>query len=115
MARRVALQRGLGLVAGSVVAWLVPGGVCGQAAKLAKAAVSYVDVGTAPGKDCDDCVQFVPGADAKAMGACRIVDGPISPHGHCIAFTPKAGRAGAPTSAQESQGQTLAQVPQNVR
>ena len=90
MARRVALQRGLGLVAGPAIAWLMPGDVCGQGARLAKAAVSYVDSGAPPGKDCDDCTQFVPGADAKAMGTCRIVDGPISPHGHCIAFTPKA-------------------------
>jgi hypothetical protein len=93
-ARRAVLQRGLGLVAGPVVAWLVPAGVCGQgAAKLAKDAVSYVDLGTVRGKDCDDCAQFVPGADAKALGTCRIVEGPISPHGHCIAFTAKTGGA----------------------
>jgi hypothetical protein len=117
MARRVVLQRGLGLVTGPVVAWLVPTGVCGQAAKLAKAAVSYVDVGTAPGKDCDDCVQFVPGADAKAMGTCRIVDGPISPHGHCIAFTPKAGKtsSAAPREPEPRSVAQVAQVPQNVR
>jgi hypothetical protein len=93
VARRAVLQRGLGLVAAPVVAWLVPAAVSAQGAKLAKAAVSYVDVGTVSGKDCDDCTQFVPGADAKAMGTCRIVDGPISPHGHCIAFTPKAAAA----------------------
>ena len=98
MARRVALQRGLGLVAGPAVAWLMPAAVWGQGAKLAKAAVSYVDAGTVPGKDCDDCTQFVPGADANAVGSCRIVDGPISPRGHCIAFTPKAGGVRSPRS-----------------
>jgi hypothetical protein len=44
------------------------------------------------GKDCDDCSQFVPGATPDAPGTCRIVEGAISPHGHCIAFTPKARR-----------------------
>jgi hypothetical protein len=62
------------------------------AAKLAKAAVRYTDAGTAAGKDCDDCSQFVPGASATDAATCRIVEGTISPHGHCIAFTPKAKR-----------------------
>ena len=115
VARRVVLQRGLGLAAAPAVAWLMPATVCGQGAKLAKAAVSYVDVGTVPGKDCDDCLQFVPGADAKAVGTCRIVDGPISPHGHCIAFTPKPPGARTSTSGEEPAGRSAAQVPQNVR
>ena len=115
VARRVVLQRGLGLVAGSAVAWLMPAAVCGQGVRLAKAAVSYVDVGNVPGKDCDDCTQFVPGADANAVGTCRIVDGPISPHGHCIAFTPKASGTRSSTSVAEAEGRSLAQVPQNVR
>ena len=48
--------------------------------------------GAVPDQDCDDCVQFVPGATAKAPGSCRIVKGPISPHGHCIAFAAKPRR-----------------------
>jgi uncharacterized membrane protein len=58
------------------------------AGKLTKAEVKYQDKGNA-GKDCDDCIQFIPGAMAKAAGTCKVVEGVISPHGYCIAFTPK--------------------------
>ena len=84
---RLALTSGVGLAAG--LGWRA---TSAQAAKLSKQAVQYTDAGTAPGKDCDDCSQFEPGPSASAAGSCRIVDGAISPHGHCIAFTPKAKR-----------------------
>ena len=58
------------------------------AAKLSKSDVKYQDKPNA-GKDCDDCLQFIPGATAKAPGTCKIVDGPVSPHGYCLAFTPR--------------------------
>ena len=57
------------------------------AKKLHKADVQYVDRSPAEGRDCDDCLHFVPGRSADAAGTCRIVEGPISPHGHCAAFT----------------------------
>jgi hypothetical protein len=57
-------------------------------AKLAKAAVKYQDKPSG-GKDCDDCLHFIPGATAKAKGKCKVVEGVISPHGYCTAFTPK--------------------------
>jgi hypothetical protein len=60
--------------------------------KLAKSVVQYEDVGKKKGADCDDCVQFIPGKTASALGTCQIVEGEISPHGHCIAFTPKPGK-----------------------
>ena len=41
------------------------------------------------GKDCDDCVQFVAGEGPKVAGSCKVVAGVISPHGYCLAFTPK--------------------------
>jgi hypothetical protein len=34
-------------------------------------------------------MQFIPGATPKANGTCKVVEGVISPHGYCIAFTPK--------------------------
>lgn len=97
-ARRAALQRGLGVVAG--VALAAGAGLAAKStqaaqaaqaapAKLAQSVVKYVDVGKDPGKDCDDCLQFVPGKTAQADGSCKIVEGTIKPHGHCIAFTPK--------------------------
>jgi len=42
-----------------------------------------------PDKDCDDCSQFVPGKTVKDTGTCKLVEGDINPHGHCLAFTPK--------------------------
>jgi hypothetical protein len=59
------------------------------AEKLPKSAVQYDETTRTAGRDCDDCTQFVPGPNTKARGTCRIVDGDISPHGHCIAFTPR--------------------------
>ena len=56
--------------------------------KLTKAAVKYQDKPSG-GKDCDDCLQFIPGATPKAKGQCKVVEGAISPNGYCIAFTPK--------------------------
>ena len=89
ISRRVALQRGLGTITGIALV-----GVAGTSAgagetKLAKSAVQYVNAGKDEGKDCDDCAQFVPGKTAKDNGTCKIVEGTINPHGHCIAFTPK--------------------------
>ena len=86
--RRAALRTGLGAgVAVAIVA--LHGRALAQAAKLAKDAVKYTDHGTARGKDCDDCSQYIAPAKAGEAPTCRIVEGPISAHGHCIAFTPK--------------------------
>ena len=61
------------------------------AGKLTKAEVKYQDK-SASSKDCDDCMQFIPGAKPDANGTCKVVDGVISPHGYCLAFTPKPKR-----------------------
>lgn len=89
--RRAVLAEGLALSATALVsafamrrAWAVE--------KLPKAAVQYDEATRMPGRDCDDCVQFIAGPSAQAMGACRIVAGDISPHGHCIAFSPRSKR-----------------------
>lgn len=60
-----------------------------QPAKLPKDAVKYTDAGNVAGKDCDDCSQYVAGRAAGESASCKIVEGPINPHGHCIAFSPK--------------------------
>jgi hypothetical protein len=49
----------------------------------------YTDTGNVPGKDCDDCSQYVPGPTPKDAPTCKLVEGAISAHGHCIAFSPK--------------------------
>ena len=58
------------------------------AAKAAKSAMQYQDK-PHNGQDCDDCLQYIPGKTKTAMGECKIVEGPISPTGWCIAFVKK--------------------------
>jgi hypothetical protein len=35
-------------------------------------------------------MQFVPGPKPDANGTCKVVDGPISPNGWCVAYVKKA-------------------------
>lgn len=89
VSRRNALQAGLGAITGVALVSVAATGAWAADGKLAKTAVKYVDDGKVEGKDCDDCMQFVPGKTAKDPGTCKIVEGAINPHGHCIAFSPK--------------------------
>lgn len=43
-------------------------------------------------KSCANCMQFVPGASAKALGGCKIIPGDteISPQAYCMAWAKKA-------------------------
>ena len=89
VSRRRAMRRAAGLGLGATIVWMSSGAARAQA-KIAKDAVKYTDNGNLPGKDCDDCQQYLPPATAGDAAGCRIVEGAISPHGHCIAFTPRA-------------------------
>ena len=89
VSRRNALQRGLSAITGVALVSVTAAGAWAADGKLAKTAVQYVDDGKVEGKDCDDCIQFVPGKTAKVPGTCKIVEGAIHPNGHCIAFSPK--------------------------
>jgi hypothetical protein len=88
LSRRLALRRSAALGLGTAVVWATALPASAQA-KLAKAAVKYVDKGDVAGKDCDDCLHYIAPARAQEPASCRIVEGPISPHGHCAAFTPR--------------------------
>ena len=88
LSRRCALRRTAALGLGATIAWVAAAPARAQA-KLAKDAVKYVDKGDVPGKDCDDCLQYIAPARPGDPASCKLVEGPISPHGHCIAFTPK--------------------------
>lgn len=79
----------------SILAWLAAapalafiGKTLAEDGKAKKADMKYQDKPNA-GKDCDDCIHFIPGKSAKAMGTCKIVEGPISPSGWCIEFQQK--------------------------
>src|SRR3954464_14166890 len=89
ISRRSLLKKTLTFMAG-IAAVPVLGSVPNvrAAGKLTKAEVKYQEKASA-GKDCDDCLQFIAGATPKASGTCKVVAGVISPHGYCIAFTPK--------------------------
>jgi hypothetical protein len=89
VSRRSLVKGGVCALAGIAIASLTGTRVSAADTKLAKSAVQYVDAGKEQGKDCDDCIQFIPGKTPEAMGTCKIVEGEINPHGHCIAFTPK--------------------------
>jgi len=86
--RREALAAASWFIGAAALAALLPScAVLGQV-KLAKSAIAYQETAK-NGKDCDDCIQFVPGTSAQAPATCKIVEGTVSPHGYCRAFTPK--------------------------
>jgi hypothetical protein len=87
LTRRCAL-RSAALGLGAAILWPAATPAHAQA-KLAKDAVKYVDQGDVPGKDCDDCIHYIAPAKPGEHASCRLVDGPVSPHGHCLAFTPR--------------------------
>ncbi|WP_459199382.1 high-potential iron-sulfur protein [Ralstonia pseudosolanacearum] len=42
------------------------------------------------GKRCADCTAFKPGAEsAPDTGTCKVIGGPVSPNGWCMAFSPR--------------------------
>jgi hypothetical protein len=87
--RRLLVKRGICALTGIAIASLAGTKALAADPKLAKSAVQYEDLAKKEGSNCDDCIQFIPGKIATAMGTCKIVEGEINPHGHCIAFTPK--------------------------
>ena len=82
--RRIALKRCAALVAATCAAR----GSLAQT-KASKKAMQYQD---APknGQQCDTCMQWIPPPSAGAPGGCKVVEGPISPKGWCVAYVKKA-------------------------
>jgi hypothetical protein len=89
VSRRALIKNSIRALAGIAVVSLTGPNTLAAETKLAKSVVQYEDVGKQKDADCDDCAQFIPGKTANALGTCKIVEGEISPHGHCVAFTPK--------------------------
>ena len=89
--RRSLIKGAVLLVGAAIVSSLATANKAFADTKLAKADVKYQDEPKA-GKDCDDCIQFIPGKTSKVKGTCKIVEGDISPTGYCLAFTPKPKR-----------------------
>lgn len=83
--RRQLLARGMIMLAGIPVLTL---GRVALAGKASKSDFHYQDH-PSEGKRCADCAEFLAAQAADSAGACRIVAGPISPNGWCMAFTKK--------------------------
>ena len=90
MLRRQFLK--LGGVALATIPVMVVSGRAGAATNTAlRTALKYQ--GKPEGdKRCANCLQFVPGANAKALGGCKVIQGDteISPQGYCTAWVKKA-------------------------
>ncbi len=72
----------------AAIPWLAAAGRAMAQAKASKATMKYQDK-PSDGKDCESCLQFVPGSSRTANGTCKVVEGAISPHGWCVAFAAK--------------------------
>jgi hypothetical protein len=57
--------------------------------KASKQAMKYQDQ-PKDGQRCDQCMQFIPPAKKGEQGGCKVVEGPISPSGWCIAYVKKS-------------------------
>ena len=87
LSRRTLLRRGT-IVLGSIA--LIPIVIHSQAAKAASAAKGMLHYQESPkdGKSCSDCTSFRPSTTPDSdIGTCKILEGPISPHGWCMAFS----------------------------
>ncbi|MBV8155742.1 MAG: high-potential iron-sulfur protein [Candidatus Eremiobacteraeota bacterium] len=60
-----------------------------QSSKSSKDSMHYQSTPN-NGMQCSGCKFFMPGKDADADGSCQIVEGGISPHGFCIAYSAKS-------------------------
>lgn len=81
---RRALLKGAALLAGIVAIPVV----AEAAGSVPKAAMKYQDHPKG-NEECSNCMQFIPGKSAGAMGECKVVAGPISPKGWCVAYVKK--------------------------
>ena len=79
------LLKGAALAAGLAA---VPWAARGQA-KASKEAMKYQDQPKGD-QTCDNCAQWIPGPTPDAKGACKVVEGEISPKGWCIVWVKKS-------------------------
>jgi hypothetical protein len=85
--RRGLLRHGLGLGMG-VLFIAVAGSARGEAKKISQGAVRYVVNDKTPGETCSRCRYYTPALSSQESGSCLMVEGPISPRGHCREFAP---------------------------
>lgn len=89
LSRRGLLKGGAMLASMVVVATTAAVTSMPAIAGVTKLAMQYRD--TPNGKqECSNCTLYVPGSSSGASGACKVVDGSISPRGYCLAYAAKA-------------------------
>lgn len=77
------------LLAGAAAApGLLVSPVASAQQKVPQASVKYQDKPNGD-KKCSTCLQFVPGSSPSANGACKLVEGTISPNGYCQLWVAK--------------------------
>ena len=82
------MLRGAAVVAGfAAVPWAARPAVA--QAKATKAAMQYQDQ-PKNGQECDTCAQYIPPPQPGQPAACKVVEGPISPKGWCLAYVKQA-------------------------
>ena len=86
--RRLFVKGAFLVTAGAAIPGLVVNRSAFGQAKATKAAMQYQEKPNG-NKQCSNCLQFVPGKKPKDNGTCKIVEGPISPNGYCIAWVAK--------------------------
>ena len=89
--RRAMLKEGSAVLATAAAIPLVLLSAPAAATKLAKSDMHYQDRPN-DGKRCAECTAFITDPSAAA-GACKVVNGPISPDGWCMAFSRKEQRS----------------------
>ena len=57
---------------------------------LPRTKLLYSDVSADPAKTCSTCQQFVPPPSEDQCGGCKIMKGPVNPHGSCKSYVAKA-------------------------
>jgi len=82
---RRSVLKGAALLAGIAVIPVV----AEAAGSVSKAAMQYQDHPKGE-QECSNCLQFIPGKSAAAMGECKVVAGEISPKGWCVAYVKKS-------------------------
>ncbi|MHA6831837.1 high-potential iron-sulfur protein [Ralstonia pseudosolanacearum] len=89
LSRRRMLRRSARALGSIMLAPIVFHARCADADNGNRAVLHYQD-SPKDGRRCADCTAFKPGADAASdTGTCKVVGGPVSPNGWCMAFSPR--------------------------
>lgn len=56
----------------------------------ARVSLAYQDATPFPPKECETCVQYIAPKAEGACGTCKLLKGPVHPHGFCKSFAPKS-------------------------